>query len=195
MRRPPFRRPRRIPTRQIPNNRQVFPPKVRKANQMYKRGEYEDAAKLYEEVFLRAEERNEFFAPRLALQAGFAWLKAENKEKGIKIIKNGFGIWIERKQWKELRKGSRIGMNRLNGDGFSEEAKELENWLKEQVPDFIKDSPAWNDQTLQAKTDAKIKLPSVCPQCGAPVDPKEVEWFNDEIAQCSFCNVILNSEN
>jgi len=150
---------------------------------------------LYEEAFLKAHRRNAPFAPRLALQAGFSWLKAGEKEKGIQIIKNGFEIWIERKQWKELRKGSHINMNRLDEEGFSDEAKELDQWLREQVPDSIKDSTTWQEQAFQGKTNTKIKLPSVCPQCGAPVDPKEVEWFNDEIAQCPFCNVILNSEN
>ncbi len=195
MRRPPFRRPRRVPIRPIAESRRpALPPKIQKANQLFKRGEYEEAAKLFEEAFLKAQKRNAPFAPRLALQAGFAWLNTGEKEKGVQIIKTGFEIWIERKQWKELRKGSRISMNRLNEEGFSDEEKELDQWLRDQVPDSIKDSTAWTEQAFQIKTDTKIKLPSVCSQCGAPVDPKEVEWFNDVIAQCPFCNVILNSE-
>ncbi len=41
----------------------------------------------------------------------------------------------------------------------------------------------------------KFKKPIIfSKQCGASVNPKEVEWFNDEIAQCLFCNVIMNNE-
>lgn len=196
MRRPPFRRPRRIPIRPILINRQPkLPPKAQKANQLFKQGKYKEAAVLYEELFKEAEKRNAPIAPRLALQTGFACLKADEKEKGIQSIKAGFEIWITREQWRELRKGSRISFNRLKGEGFNDETEELEKWLKDQIPESIKDSQTWKEGFFQTQTAAKTKLPSVCPQCGAPVDPKEVEWFNDEIAQCPFCNVILNSES
>ena len=196
MRHPPFRRPRRFPIKPILVNKQkVLPPKAHKANQLFKQREYKEAAVLFEELFSEAEKRNAPIAPKLALQTGFAWLKAEEKEKGIQIIKEGFGIWVSRKQWIELHKGYRISVARLKGDGFTDEADELEKWVIDQVPDSIKNLPVWENGSYQTTAPAKKKLPSVCPQCGAPVDPKEVEWFNDEIAQCPFCNVILNSEN
>ena len=96
--------------------RTPLPPQLQHANQLYQNGKYTEAAELYEELFAQAEQRNFPQAPKLLLQAGFAWLKANESDKGMAAFKKGFSIWIERKQWQALQKASLITYSRLKSE-------------------------------------------------------------------------------
>ena len=37
-------------------------------------------------------------------------------------------------------------------------------------------------------------LPGVCPKCGAPLRPAEVEWVDDRSAECSYCGALVSTE-
>lgn len=171
-----------------------LPPKLQEANRHYQNGKYREAALLYEELFDKAVRRDFPQAPRLLLQAGFAWLKTENSEKGLAAFKRGFSVWIEQKQWQILHKASFVTDARLKSEGFNNESDGLQAWLATQIPEDVQKSQVWQIAYKDRKqTTAKINLPSVCPQCGAPVDPRDVDWFNEVIGQCPFCNAILTN--
>jgi hypothetical protein len=76
----------------------------------------------------------------------------------------------------------------MNRDG-------LQAWLAIQIPEDVQKSQVWQKASKDRKqTTAKINLPSVCPHMwAAPVDPRDVDWFNEEIGQCPFCNAILTN--
>ena len=173
--------------------RTPLPPQLQHANQLYQTGKYAEAAMLYEDLFDSAEQRNFPQAPKLLMQAGFAWLKANESNKGMDAFKKGFSIWIERKQWQALQKASRVTYSRLKREGYKNEAASLESWMNTRIPVEIKNTDAWQAEPHTPSISSQVDLPAVCPQCGAPVDPKNVEWFNDQIGQCPFCNAILTS--
>lgn len=170
----------------------LLPPKLQKANQLYQNEKYEEAAFLYEELFDEVIQRKFPRSPRLLIQAGFAWFKTENSERGLAAFKKGFSVWIEQKQWQLLHKAFLATDSRLKNEGFNNESAVLQAWLAIQVPEDVKMSQIWQTASQNIEqTTSKTNLPSVCPQCGAPVDPKDVNWFSDEIGQCPFCNIIL----
>ena len=93
------------------------------AHKYFQNGEYIKAAKLFEELADKAEKNKIPQAPRLYLQAGAAWIKAEDKEKGIKIIKSGLGVLAERKKWAELKRSASVTVNRLRENGLNKQVK------------------------------------------------------------------------
>lgn len=196
MRRRPLRPIRRFPGRPISRaGHPPIPPKLQEANRLYKNGDYEAAARLYEELYEKGVERKIPQAPRLLIQAGFSWIKAEKWDRGIEDIKKCFSVWIERKKWQELHRTSELCFSRLEQEGYADESMELKNWLSEQIPENVKDSTEWNSPGFSRQKANKTMLPVICPQCGAPVNPRDVEWFEDEIAQCPFCDAILTNSN
>lgn len=36
-----------------------------------------------------------------------------------------------------------------------------------------------------------LRLPTACPQCGAPVRADEVEWIDPSSAECTFCGAVI----
>jgi len=37
-------------------------------------------------------------------------------------------------------------------------------------------------------------LPTSCPQCGAPLNPKEVDWVDEATAECRFCGSMVRAD-
>lgn len=37
-------------------------------------------------------------------------------------------------------------------------------------------------------------LPTACPQCGAPLNPQEVDWVDSSTAECRFCGSMVRTQ-
>jgi hypothetical protein len=176
-----------------------LPPKLQEANRHYQNGKYREAALLYEELFDKAVRRDFPQAPRLLLQAGFAWLKTENSEKGLAAFKRGFSVWIEQKQWQILHKASLVTDARLKSEGFNYESDGLQAWLAiHPIPEDVQKSQYGRKHPKIENKLPKDQSASVCPQCGAPLIPG-CDWFNEEMVvpflQCHFDqHLILHDE-
>jgi hypothetical protein len=44
-----------------------------------------------------------------------------------------------------------------------------------------------------AEPDKKDRLPAACPKCGAPVHSTDVNWVDDQIAECIYCGSVLQT--
>ncbi|HEY60952.1 MAG TPA: hypothetical protein G4N92_09785 [Anaerolineae bacterium] len=183
IRRPPLRRPARRAH-----------PKLVEAHKLFQNGDYLEAAKLFEELADKAEKNKIPQAPRLYLQAGAAWIKAEEKDKGIEIIKKGLGKFIERKKWAELKRSASAVVHRLRENGLNEQAVEIETWLEKQVPQEVKEAPVWVKATSVRGSRVSAQLPTNCPKCGGPVNPKEVDWIDTSTAACVYCGSLLRAD-
>jgi len=40
---------------------------------------------------------------------------------------------------------------------------------------------------------ASARLPSACPQCGAPARSDEVEWIDEQSAECAYCGGVIQT--
>lgn len=184
---------RRGPLDGLPPRRRPIPPKLKEAHRSFELGEYEEAAALYADLAEKAESRGIPQAPNLYLRCGAAWLKVGDLEKTEEMIKKGLGILVDRQKWFQLKKSGHMTVERLKTEGQPELAEKIETWLEEQIPDKIKESEAWHNKTYKSKA-PNAKLPSNCGNCGGPVNPREVEWFDANNPVCSFCGTVLDTD-
>ena len=47
---------------------------------------------------------------------------------------------------------------------------------------------------VQPQAPGQQRLPSNCPQCGAPVRGDEIEWINQYSAECIYCGSVVQTE-
>ncbi len=185
---PPFRRPGfgRAGIRMIPVN-----PKLLEANRLFENGDYAASAVIYEDLAEKALSRQIPQSPHLFLLAGSARMKAGEIQEAIAMFKRGLGLLIDRKKWGHLKKASENVIERLKNNGYAEQAGELRTWLDGQIPADIKTLPIWIEGASVFTN--KKKLPSRCPTCGGPINPKELEWFGSN-ANCNYCGTLITGE-
>ena len=191
MRRRPLR-PRRPIRQQRINPRRPVPPKLREANRLFQNGDYKQAAKLFRELADKAVQRGIPQAPNLYLKSGSAYLKCEKEDLGEKYIFKALDLLLERKKWAYLRRATENISKRLKDEGFSDLSKKVDDWTMKNVPDNIKDSEIWTNPGISSRV--TTKLPSNCQNCGANVNPKEVEWVESRYAVCGYCGSIINGD-
>lgn len=189
------RRPlRRRPVMRQPHRRPPIPPKLMKAHRLFDEGEFQKAAKLYNELAKKATERGIPQAPNLYLRAAAALLKAGDPEEAVEIVKTGLGILVARQKWLQLKKAGSLTVERLMNEGQDDLAAEIQAWLEEQIPDHVKNSDAWQMTAVAARS-GSVKLPTTCGQCGGPVNLKEIEWFDTNNPICSYCGAVLETNS
>lgn len=164
-----------------------IPPLLSRANQLMSAGDYPEAANALEQLARAAEARGGPRAPFLHIQAGRARAMAGQRDQAVESLERGLGLFAVRGQTgKVVGFGNRI-VAELQQRGFTAEAKQLTDYLRELSPGFEVGAPP----AAQAK---KPVLPTHCPGCGAPVRPDEVEWLDAETAECAFCGSPVRGE-
>jgi hypothetical protein len=166
-----------------------------KANQLFSRGEYLKSAKIFEklaeEVFSRGGPR----APQLFIQAGRAQLFAGQVDTGMVLVKKGLNQLFIEERWPQLRRLGRRAFAVLEELRYFEQAKELRSWLAESLPAKSEgEIEAFSELRTRAKSRQRPVLPVACPSCGGGVHSDEVEWVNEQKAECSFCGNLILTE-
>jgi hypothetical protein len=162
------------------------------ANRLLADGNYNQAADVFERLAAGALERRLPRAPYLFLQAGRAHYLAQENATGATLIRNGLSLFAEQGRWKELSRSGTIAVRGLVEQGFSEDAKEIRNWLEMSFPGCEVEATDKLPGTSIKKHE--VLLPLQCPSCGAPVNPKEIDWVSDKTAECLFCGNMLRGE-
>ena len=163
------------------------PPILQEANFAFDKGEYGRAAELFEQIAQTADGRGGPRAPLFHLRAGRARILAGQTQLGMPSLKRGLEILFQRKQIPQLQKaGSRV-LAELNEQGLTNEAAEIEAWLKTILPSM----PSLETKEVLTK---RAILPTHCPSCGAGLRPDEVEWLDDVTAECAYCGSPVREE-
>ena len=183
-------RPIRRPIRKLSSHRRI-PPILREANRLYQAGEFEKAAFLYIDLAERAEINTMPQAANLYLRAGISFLKDANFNPAEIQLNKSLELCIENKRWQQLDRIIGVASLELEAVGQIELLDKLRAWVQDQLPeDYQKESThAGREVTLK-----KVKLPAHCPNCGGPVQPNEIEWYDNENPICAFCGSILRDE-
>jgi hypothetical protein len=177
------RRPKRRPLRPLregmrPGHRP--PQELIRAHQMMESGNYQGAAEQFEAIARIAESRGGPRVPQLHLQAGRARLLAGQNETGLAHVKHGLSLLAQRGDWPHLHRAGNRALAELNQRGLTAEAEEISDFLKANLPgDFV---PPRN--ITPAK---KPVLPTHCPSCGGALRPDEVDWLDEDTAECAYC--------
>ncbi|MDK2980088.1 MAG: hypothetical protein PWQ55_435 [Chloroflexota bacterium] len=181
-------RPRRRPIFGL-SRRRLVPPKLREANRLYQSGDFKGAAGLYAEMAQRAEMNGLPQAANLYLRAGIAALKLEDLAQTEKLLEQALAYCVEHKRWPQLRRILNVIAAELDAAGQTELKDRLFARIKEQLPGAADVQPAGDERDKNA-----VALPAHCPNCGGPVNPKEVEWFDAANPVCAFCGSVLSDD-
>jgi tetratricopeptide (TPR) repeat protein len=149
-----------------------------KAILLFNQGQYAEAGAIFERIAEIAAARNGPRAPRFFLEAGRALFHARQPERALQLLERG---------WKLALANGRLGLLTRVGPGLSAEigqlgyadqARGIQSWLAK-----IPAAPL----PMSATATKRPELPLKCPSCGAPVRPNEVEWLDEQTAECDFC--------
>ena len=185
-------RPMRRPIRGLSARRPV-PPKLREANRLYEATEYEKAAELYSEMAQRAEQNGLPQTANLYLRAGISCLKNMDVGQAVKLLKLSFQYCVDHKRWPQLQRVMKVASAELDAAGQQTLKDDLFSWLKTQLSAAHHGFPNSPEEADDSKSRA-VQLPVHCPNCGGPVQPLEVEWYDSENPICAFCGSILRDE-
>ena len=190
----PFRRPGMIRPGEPKNRGIQIPPALLEANQMFRSGQYEEAAKRYILLGEKAAARNLRQAPNLFLQAARSYFFLGELTLAIKYLNQGMTILASEKRWVDLYRIGRKSTNLLAEKGYQEQADSLQQWISNTIPTKVIGN--LKNHELQLRKLERPSLPSHCSQCGGIINPDEVEWGDDHsTAICSYCGSIINGES
>jgi hypothetical protein len=155
--------------------------------------DYTGAARAFEDLARAASSRNGPAVPHLYLQAGQANFKAGHVASGMNQIELALKVFAERGEWLKFQRNRRRVVEELRRTGLENEANTLMNFMDEQLPAEIKasgDEPH-NDPRPVAR--ARATLPTKCQECGAPMRIDEVDWVDENTAECPYCGNITRN--
>lgn len=161
------------------------PPELRHANELRETGSHDQAALAFEEIARRTAARNGVRAPIYFLRAGQAYALAGESLKGLALLKEGLGIIAKRRDWAALQRLGQRTVAELNEAGCYAEADEISVYLATILPANLATSP----------TESQPTLPAHCPGCGAPLRTDEVEWIDEQTAECLYCGSPVRGED
>lgn len=153
------------------------PPVLQEANFVFDKGQYGRAGELFERMAETAAARGEPRAPLFYLQAGRARILAGQTALGMPSLQRGLELLAQREQLARLHRAGRRVIADLNEQGLHQESAEISAWLESVLP----------SEPAAASTPVERSLPGYCPSCGAKVRPDEVEWQDDNTAECAYC--------
>jgi hypothetical protein len=155
------------------------------AHKLLETEEYAHAGAVFEELSVAALRRGIPRAPQLYLQAGRAYLKAGNVQKGMELLIKGLRTMAKMGQVNRLPIVSRRILNGLRELGMTSEHQTLEGEINQLLTKM--------DLSLHSeeKMPTTAKLPPKCPYCGGTVHPDEVDWINEHAATCDFCGSVI----
>lgn len=160
------------------------------AHRLMNKGQYLQAANLFEELARGAVRFKIPRAPFLFLQAGRGFLFGGQSSKGFAMIRRGLKMLADADRWGELYRVGHRAVEELAEKGYQSESERLQSWLEETLPEK-------SEQVVETKSNLQSKrpiLPTNCPKCGGAVDPKAVEWQDEITAQCLYCGSAIRAE-
>lgn len=183
MRRRPIgpRRPgQRPPIRDIPRALQL-------AHELMLTGEYDKAARAFEQMARGAQTRGGPRAAQLYLQAGRARLLNQQVEQGVPLLKQGLELLAARLQWRILKQAGERVISELEEQGLADQAGEIAQYLQDTLPEL----PETDRREIAKK---RPVLPMYCPGCGGAIRPDEVEWLDEHTVECDYCGSPVHAE-
>lgn len=168
-----------------------IPPKLREAHKLFSAGEYQKAADLYIMLADEGIKRNIPQSPNLYFRASAALTKIEKIDEAKTALVKGLTWLREKKKWGKLKRSSDFIINKLSDDNLQELVDFLQEWILVNVPDDVRESNSWLN--VKSQKDHSFHLPSNCGNCGGPVNPKIVGWFDATTAVCNYCGCVIRN--
>ncbi len=146
---------------------------------------YAEAGRIFEKLAFGAMRMRIPRAPALFLQAGRAFILAEDNEHGIRMLRRGLRLMVDMRQIGRLQMVTERVAQDLKEYGLEAEGIAL----KEEIDQILSHSGFSKSSTTFHLLEPR--LPGNCPQCGGPVHPDEIVWIDKTRAECEYCRSIL----
>ena len=161
--------------------------RLQQAHQAMAKGDFPQAAGLFEGLATQGETFGIRSTPALLIQAGRARLMAGDVTQATAHFERGLMLMAEVGRVLRLPIVAGSILAEMRARGLTAEADALE----------IKVRRALGVQALApqpAASGPRPQLPPKCPQCGGTVHPQEVEWIDSGSAVCDYCGSVLEGE-
>jgi hypothetical protein len=166
---------------------------LQRANELMAIEDYTGAARAFEDLAKAANSRNGPAAPHLYLQAGRANFKAGQVPKGLAQTESALKMFAERGEWSKFQRNRKRVVEELRRTGLENEANTLEIFLDEQLPAEMRSTEDELHFDARPVARARATLPTNCPECGVPLRIDEVEWVDENTAECPYCGNITRN--
>ena len=186
------------------NNRRMFRPRGRgnaptphpvlqRANELMAIENYKGAARTFENLAKSANSRNGPAAPHLFIQAGRANILAGQITAGMTLVQMALKLFAGRQDWLKFRRNRRRVVRELRESGHENEADELMTFMADELPADLDAAANELQPDIQPVARARAALPTNCQECGAPLSINEVEWVDENTAECPYCGNMTRS--
>jgi len=153
------------------------------ANRLEESGHYRDAGEIFERLARGAQQRGILkHAPFLYLRAAHCYLHASQADHALNLMKQGLQLLEDTRRWQALSKAGERSIQELEELGHTQAASETRVWLDK----ILQDHPE-AVQAASVTPQPALKLPEKCPFCGATIRSDQVEWIDQDTAECLYC--------
>jgi hypothetical protein len=163
--------------------------RLQQANRLLAEGRPAEAAAIFAELADQAASLGIPRSSQLHLQAGRAWMLAEERTPGLERLVLGLRTMAEMGQVDRLPRVTRRILAELLARGMEDEANEIRARMLASLP-----SGALDSAEPPTPSPSRGRLPSKCPHCGGTVVADSVEWIDGTSAICDYCGSVLSAE-
>jgi len=174
-----FRRfPPRRPLRQVP-------PALQEAERLAQEGHLPEAARLFAELAQQATKRGNWgHAAHLHLRAALTFLEAGQADAAVKHGRQGVGATLRAGRPAQARNLLHQILQALESRGYHDQAEVL----RQEVAARLGAAPP------PGPPGPRLHLPTLCPQCGAPLRPGEFRALRPDAVQCAYCGALVEAK-
>lgn len=153
-------------------------PEVQNAHEKMLRGSYLDAAIAFENLAIEAESEQRPRVAFLYLQAGRARILINDLTRGMNHLKKGLGVLADHKRYGQMYQAGQRIIQELKSRSLTAQADEIAQLLQLSMP---------GDPSARSGPTTRPTLPTHCPSCGGPMRLDELEWLDENSAECPYC--------
>lgn len=147
------------------------------AHDLYKDGKPEKAAPLFARIAeILTTNKQALLAANLNALAAQAYAESGNESAALEQARSALKLFIQLKLEKRIQYFYNSILKELNTRGMTQAAERL-----------IKEFAAKVAPPAPAASSIAARLPSNCPQCGAPVHVNEAHGLDVHSLECAFC--------
>jgi tetratricopeptide (TPR) repeat protein len=165
-----------------------------RANAMMDRGEFAEAARLFDRLAIEARRRSmPVRAANLALRAAQAFLAQGEVEMAMDRLQRTVRVLARHGQGERVAQiVSRAG-DELREKGYDAQAADLEQSAEDALSETKVSLEDLRASRLGRVAAVRGSLPVRCEGCGAPLVPQDVTWYDLETAECPYCGTIAKT--
>lgn len=159
---------------------------LNQAHRLMAAGQFPQAAERFSQLSQGAQRLGRLQqAANLQAQAGLAWAEAGQAEPALSAGRAALQAFLALNMRPRFQGYLANLSATLRARGLVTAADQLEAEFSSHL------SPRPTTPAEQPAALSRARLPSVCPQCGAPVRSDEVEWIDEYSAECAFCGAVI----